>query len=264
MARRVFLTFSALLLPVSLIAEPVDDAAVVELREAVRGWIEIEDRISAESADWQVEKDRTARLLALYREELKLLDEELEKAGTSAGGHEERMAAVGKKLERLRVAQDRVKETVAAAVPRLSKLAEQFPDPLRAEAADDLATLEAWRVGDAPRDGLRALLGVLSRADAFHRRLTRTREVRGGREVEVMYLGLARAFFVGSGKAGVGVPGLKGWKWTERPELAGELEKALAMLDQKRAPGVVKLPMQVGSPAHLAPGAGEEEKGGAK
>ena len=92
---------------------------------------------------------------------------------------------------------------------------------------------------------------MLSRADAFHRRLTRTREVREGREVEVLYLGLARAYFVGDGRAGIGVPRAGGWEWTEKPELAGELEKALAMMDQKRAPGVVSLPVAV-------------EKGGAK
>jgi hypothetical protein len=262
--RRFLLTFPVLLLPVSLVAEPAGDAAVVELREAVRGWIEVEDRISAEAADWQVEKDRTGRLLALYREELKLLDEELAKAGTSAGGHEERMAAAGKKLKRLRAVQDQAKGTVAASVPRLLKLADQFPGPLRAEAADDLATLEAWKPGDAPRDGLRALLGVLSRADTFHRRLTRTSEVRGGREVEVLYLGLARAFYVGNGTAGIGVPGVAGWSWSERAELSGQLERALEMLDQKRQPGVVKLPMQVGHPAKLAPGAGAGAKGGAE
>jgi len=233
------------LLPVSLFAEPAEDAAVVELREAVRGWIEVEDRISAEQSGWQVEKERMGRLLGLYREELALLDEELEKAGSSAGGHEERMESARKELARLRVAQISAAETMATAVPRLLKLAGQFPEPLRAEASEDLASLRAWKVGDAPRDGLRALLGVLSRADAFHRRLTRTREVREGREVEVLYLGLARAYFVGDGRAGIGVPKAGGWEWTEQPELAGELEKALAMMDQKRAPGVVSLPVQV-------------------
>lgn len=247
------------------LAAGAEDAAVVELREAVRAWIELEDRISVERADWQVEKDRMGRLLGLYREELKLLGEELEKAGSSAGGHQERMKKAREEVARLRLAQITATETLATAVPRVLRLAGQFPEPLRAEAADELATLQAWKVEDEARDGLRALLGVLSRADGFHRRLTRTREVREGREVEVIYLGLARAYYVAEGMAGIGVPKAGGWEWTEKAELAGELNRALAMLEQRRPPAVVKLPVAVVKVAGSGKqGAGDPEKGGAR
>jgi hypothetical protein len=216
-----------------------------EAREAIRGWMEAEDAISRERADWAAQKATMAELLALHRKELALLDEELSKAGMSAPAHEARMAKSRKAVARLRAARRRAGETVAVAVPRMLRLAGMFPDPLRAEAREDLASLEAWRPGGDPRDALRALLGAVSKAEAFHRRVTRTREVRGGREVEVVYLGLARAYYVGGGRAGVGVPAPGGWKWTEDPGLEKPLARAIAVLDRKRPPEVVELPVKI-------------------
>jgi hypothetical protein len=99
------------------------------------------------------------------------------------------------------------------------------------------------------RDALRALLATVSKAEAFNRRVTRTREVRNGREVDVLYLGLARAYYLGAGTAGLGQPGPDGWTWHEQPDLASPLKNALAVLDKKRPPETVRLPVQATDPA---------------
>jgi hypothetical protein len=207
--------------------------------------MEAEDMISRERADWEAEKASMAELLALHRRELVLLDDELAKAGMSAAGHEERMTGARAELGRLRAVREKVAGTVAATVPRMRRLAKMFPAPLRAEARADLAALDAWHPGDEPRDGLRALLGAVSKAEAFHRRITRAREVRDGREVEVIYLGLARAYYLGGGTAGTGVPGPDGWVWSGVPELEKPLERVLAVLEKKRPPEVVRLPVRI-------------------
>ena len=76
--------------------------------------------------------------------------------------------------------------------------------------------------------------------------MTRSREERDGREVEVIYLGLARAYYADrSGNAGIGVPGAGGWDWESRPDLHGQVTNALAQLDKKRPPEVVSLPLKI-------------------
>jgi hypothetical protein len=70
--------------------------------------------------------------------------------------------------------------------------------------------------------------------------------VRDGQEVDVIYLGLARAFYLGrNGAAGVGEPGAEGWTWRANEAIAGEVGKALAQLDKKRPPELVELPVKI-------------------
>lgn len=224
-------------------AEPAP--AVAEAREAITRWVEVEDTISAERAAWAAEQATMAELLELHRKELALLDEELAKAGASAGSHDATMTEARAELARLRTAREQVAAALATTVPRLRELVRRFPQPLRDEARDDLTALDAWKPDAEPRDGLRAVIGVLARADAFNRRLTRTREVRDDAEVEVLYLGLARAYYVGGNTAGIGTPGPNGWEWRADPALAAELRKGLAMLEKRRPPAELKLPMAV-------------------
>jgi hypothetical protein len=220
-----------------------------QARETIRAWLEAEDTISKEKEDWAVEKTTMAELLALHRKELALLDEELSKAGMSASGHDERMKNARAELQRLQTARRKTAAALARQIPRILRLAAVFPKPLRAEANDDLATLEAWKPADEVRDALRALLGTLSKAEAFNRRVTRTRDVRNGREVDVLYLGLARAYYLGAGTAGLGQPGPDGWTWREEPDIAPPLKHALAVLDKKRPPEILRLPVQTTDPA---------------
>jgi len=246
----VFLSGCLLFATVALAAEQPTPAtpAADQAREIIHAWLEAEDTISKEKEDWAVEKATMAELLALHRKELALLDEELSKAGMSASGHDERMKNARAELQRLQAARQKTAAMLAKQIPRILRLAAMFPKPLRAEANDDLATLEAWKSGDEVRDALRALLGTVSKAEAFNRRITRTREVRNGREVDVLYLGLAHAYYLGAETAGLGQPGPDGWTWREEPDLASPLKHALAVLDKKRPPEIVRLPVQTTNP----------------
>ena len=98
---------------------------------------------------------------------------------------------------------------------------------------------------DEPMSGLDPI-GRKEIRDLILRLRRRNREVRDGQEVEVLYLGLARAYYLDrKGNAGVGVPAAAGWQWTEDKSIAGEVEKALAELDMKRPPELVELPVRI-------------------
>ena len=244
----------AMLLPLSARgAGEVPDAVVVELRETIAKIVDVESRASGERLEWQGRKAEMAALLELHRKELALLDEELAKAGTSVPDEDARRSGAAEEIGRLKAARRAAAEAVAANRGRALALAGRFPQPLAVESAPEITTLEAWEAGDEPREALQALLGLVARAEQFNRRITRSRETRGGREVEVLYLGLAVAYYADrSGSAGVGFPGSEGWQWQSRPELSAEVLKAFDELDRRRPPELVRLPVRI------------EVKGGAK
>jgi Skp family chaperone for outer membrane proteins len=227
-------------------AQEAPDAAVVELRETISKIVDTQALASRERTDWESRKAQMATLLELHARELALLDEELQQAGQSAGGHDEAKNAAEAELEQLRATRRIVAEAVSRNVPRALGLLKRFPEPLARETELEQSALATWKPGDEPRDALQAILGLVAKAEQFNRRISRSREVRDGREVEVLYLGLARAYYAGgSGNAGIGEPGAEEWSWTPRPELHGELQKAFATLDKRRPPELVELPLRI-------------------
>ena len=240
------ITLLGLLATAGMAQEDTPDAQVVELRALIGQIVEADALRSGEEADWQARKETMATLLDLHRRELALLDEELGQAGMSAAGHAERRDELEAKVGRLRTARDAVRKAVVTTRPRVLAIAGRLPTPLAREVAKDRATIEAWKDHQEPRPVLQAILSLVGAAEQFNRRVHRAAEVRDGREVEVLYLGLARAYSLdGSGDAGVGVPGPEGWTWKSAPDLAPALRNAFDQMDRKRPPALIGLPVRL-------------------
>jgi|688.fasta_scaffold20999_8 hypothetical protein len=241
---RILLTISVLSL--SLIHAESEDAAVVELRETISKVVDIQTTESEERLNWKARKDEFAALLDLQTRELKLLDEELNKAGQSAPSHAEATEGIKTEIVALKQARSLATEAVSRNLPRVASLAKRFPQPLLKEAEIEIATLAAWKPTDEPRDALRSILALLAKAEQFNRRFTRTTEIRDGLEVKVLYLGLAQAYYMDlKDQAGIGQPGASGWEWKSKPEIRAELNAAFETLDKKRPPNMVTLPLEI-------------------
>ncbi len=222
------------------------DPAITELRETISKIVDTQTLESRERLDWQSRKAEMQALLELHQRELALLDEELAKAGQSAPGHQDTTDSLKSEIESLRASRRATSEAVARNVPRAIALAKRFPSPLIQDAETELAALDAWKPSDEPREALQSVIALLAKAHQFNRRLTRVPEIRDKREVEVLYLGLARAFYADrEGNAGIGRPGPDGWTWQARPEIHSELTTAFATLDKKLPPTMVELPLQL-------------------
>lgn len=242
---RLFLIFSFILFSLGLHAQ-ITDPAIVELRQSISKIVDTQTLESEERLEWESRKAEMAALLDLHQRELKLLDEELSAAGQSAPGHAETTETLASEIETLKAARRLASEAVARNAPRALALAKSFPPPLLKDAEPEIASLQASKPSDEPREALQAILSMLAKAHQFNRRFTRHFEVREGREVEVLYLGLARAYYAGSGdSAGTGQPGPDGWTWQPRPKLRRELLTAFDILDKKRPPAMVTLPFQI-------------------
>lgn len=236
------------LMPMAWAQQEVDprvrDAAIVELREAISKLVDVQTLESKERHDWEVQQRTLGELLELHRRELALLEEELAEAGATAPAHEEQTAELKAGIKELKEARSLAAEAVVRNLPRLIRLAAQFPQPLQLETQGELADLAAFQPVDEPRDALLSMLSVIDKAEQFNRRFTRSTEVHEGSEVQVLYLGLAQAYYLDRGdKAGIGRPGPEGWRWKSDPDIRNALQAAFDILDKKRAPAVVTLPL---------------------
>jgi len=205
----------------------------VATRELIAQWVKTERVISEEKTNWQVEKKRMQDLLDLYQKELTLLNEEISKAGTSAEMVDERKETWSKEVKEYRDAQRLLADTVARLLPRIRGLIVRLPEPLLERVAADADLLNASEALAKPRDVLKAMLSVMAESGRFNRTITVVEETHtqsDGKKmtVDVIYLGLARAFYASSAgdTAGVGVPGKTGWAWEAKPDLADDIRKA--------------------------------------
>ena len=222
------------------------DPSVIELRETISKIVDTQTLESKERLDWQARNEEMQALLELHRKELALLDEELQKAGQSAPGHEDSTESLESEIESLKASRRTTTEAVARSVPRAISLAKRFPAPLLKDTEPELATLSAWKSSDEPREALQSVISLLAKAHQFNRRLTRVSEIRDKREVEVLYLGLARAFYADrKDNAGIGQPSSDGWIWKSRPDIHDDLTTAFATLDKKLPPTMVSLPLEI-------------------
>lgn len=226
--------------------EPEADAQVIELRETISKTVDVKVIASQELTKWKIAQASMNQLLELHREELRLLENELKTGGLSAEGHDQRTEDLNYKISELKKAREEMDSAVTRNKSRVQAIAKSFPEPLRDDLSPELITLKRWQSGDEPRDGLQAILGILSKAEQFNRRITRDKQVRNKREVEVIYLGLGRAFYVDKmSNGGVGEPARDGWVWTANERIADQIQMALDELDKKRPPEAVKLPIKL-------------------
>jgi hypothetical protein len=250
-----FLLLSAL----PLVAQDVSktESAVLKMdptvtRELIAQWVKTERLVSEEKNAWQVEKKQMQELLDLNQKELKLLDEEILKAGASAKTVDERKETYEKELKEYRASQRMLIETLSALLPRVRDLISRLPQPVRETIAADAKRLVSPSAMSEPREVLKSMIFIMTTAGKFNRTVTVVEETRVLSDekkmtVDVVYLGLARAYYAsGSGDtAGVGVPSKDGWVWQSRPELASDIRQAIAVYRKDRQPQLIRLPVSV-------------------
>lgn len=223
-----------------------EDAAIIELREIISKIVDTQTLESKERLDWETQKAEMTALLDLHLKELNLLDEELEKSGRSAPNDADSTDSLKKEINNLKASRRQASEAIARNVPRTILLAKSLPTPLLAEVDPEISTLSAWNPTEEPREALRTILSFIAKAEQFNRRFTRSTEVIQDREVEVLYIGLARAFYAGkNNSAGIGKPSPDGWLWESRPDLHSAITGAFDTLDKKLPPAMIDLPMEI-------------------
>lgn len=212
-------------------------SAVDDFRVKTEKWVETRQILSEEKSSWEAERETLRATRDLLKQQREILQEEVEKLEASnTEADEERNELLlerGEYQRANRALEERIRaleQQVLALAPRLPAPLQHKLEPLLVQVPEDP---EAANLQLGQR--LVNVLGVLAQTERFNGTTSfvgETRAVQGGQKVQVrtLYWGLGQAFYVDArGEiAGVGRPGVRGWEFSDRPELR---EEAKLLLD---------------------------------
>jgi hypothetical protein len=224
-----------------------------ETRLTLAKWIETQQIIAKERNDWQQGKEILQGRIDLVGKEVGVLKERIRQS-------EEAVAQSDRKRDEL-LAQDAELKTLgeqlatAATVmeDQIRGLVKQLPDPVKGRIAPLLERIPADPAATriTPAERFQNILGVLNEVNKANSEISVAYEIRtladgSSSEVQVIYLGLAQAYFLSpKGEAGIGRPTEDGWKWEPAPGAANQILLALEVIQGKHVPTFVPLPIKI-------------------
>ena len=223
-------------------------------RATVARWVETQQIISREREEWQVGRDVLEQRISLLEREIATIEEGLAEVRASTGETDRKKAELLAEERTLAEAGAVPEESIAAFESRTKELMSTLPEPLR----DRVALLSQRLPADPARTELslsqrfQNVIGILNEVNKFNRDLTVENEVLelpdGTRaEVRSLYVGLGQAYYVTAdgGAAGIGHAAGGAWKWQPANELAPEITRAIAILQNEAVPDYVPLPVDL-------------------
>ena len=220
-----------------------------QARVLIQEWMKTERLISEENKDWAIEQQNLQQLIALYQTEVALIREELDAAGEATKNFDEQTESLKKRAAEFKQERKKLAGKVELQRKRLLGISAFFPEPLLQKVESELLTLESKDTG--MRETVVAMLNVMKVAGKFNRVVSYSEEMQSvgqsgeKRQLRVLYLGLACAYFLSGENAGVGAPAKDGWKWSVDDSLNSTMAKAIAVYEKTSRPELVTLPVEV-------------------
>lgn len=232
-----------------------EDASSIEAMRATLGkWVEARETASKALSDWQTEKEMLEQTATLFEKDLANLDEQMAKTDTGTSQVEKEKAKLEAEKSELEAASEQVSETATKLEQRLKSLTKALPPPLveKLQPLMKRVPQDPAHTRITPVERMQNLVGILNEVDKFNGAITVESELQkrpSNEEIQVktLYVGLGQAYFVDKTGdfAGVGVPSLSGWEWKEQPELAGAIQRCIAIYENTEPPAFVGLPLTV-------------------
>lgn len=222
-----------------------------QLQQSAREWARIKDALSQLESNWQWEQEWIkASLAATQAEETRLLatKRRLETAAAENLSQRDRTESLAEAVD---TELSELTERLNRLALTLTQLRPYLPPRLAASLELPYRTLDER---DRPaNERLIAATNIINRALNFNRSITLSEEpissVEQPRQTlfEVLYWGLSHAYALdrSTGKAYFGHPHAQGWTWSEQPQIAAALRKAIAMQKGELDPAFVNLPARV-------------------
>lgn len=253
---RILLT-TCLVLATTGRLSPRAAAADIDQFEAARQttiqWMQTRKAINTTIREWSDQKQSLELTSELLNKEIGVLDGQIKEATEAAAGSKTKRDELAAKLKDRNELLDYAAKRLGAVEGKITGLAGMFPAVL-SESIETL--LKKFPKPDAPSQipvsqRLQNLLTVFNEIEKFNAEFTVTPEMHqlNGTQVrvQVLYLGLAQAFYVSkSGRlAGVGRPGPDGWVWTRNNKIANDVSRAIRVFRDETIPSVVNLPVEL-------------------
>lgn len=229
-----------------------------ELRTSVREWIETMQKIQQEEDNW--EKDR--EVLQGYKEglekEIEDLKEQIERARTRKEGGDKQSLDKLAERDRFAAAQEELARQLQELEKALAGKLPLFPEPLKQtpkvaqgiEALQKSLQLPADRKNEDVSKRLFNAVELMADVEKFQQSVHVHPELRKdsqGREfkMQMVYFGLAMAYGVNEDGsfALVGRPSESGWEFTERNDLAPQIQTLVASASSEKDSSFTRLPL---------------------
>jgi hypothetical protein len=258
MNRSGTITLSALLVLAAALASgraaevPANEQSLESTRAILAEWVETQQVISREKEDWQVGKELLEQRIDLIQGEIGALEEKIGLKRQSITEADEKRRALVDENDALKAATASLTAEIALVETKTRNLLERLPDPIR-----ERVTPLARRLPTDPNNSDQSLgerfqnvIGILNEVNKFNREITMASEVRtlpdgSTTEVKALYIGVSLGYYVtpDGNAAGVGQPTPEGWSWQPANELAGDIARAIAILNNEDVPAYVPLPV---------------------
>lgn len=242
----------ACILPSTSLAQSTN--ALPTLESLVHQWIDLRTQLADESRAWTEQERQWHQEIDLYKQERDALKREGEAATRVQQTLDQAQMDLDARREKLDAALNALRPAVDRAEVDLRHWEPCIPPPLREPLADAFRRLprthEDAHAIDLSRR-LQLVLALYTQIEELGRGTHVVKEILddkegGRREVDVLYLGLARGFAVapdGASWAACGIPTADGWQWTPRPEIARAVRTAVAVQRRDRIAELVDLPI---------------------
>ena len=222
-----------------------------ETRLVMGKWIETQQIISKERNEWQQGREILTSRLELVKKEIAGLEEKIQQAQASVAETNAKRDELLAQSEVLKAAGTQLAAAVGAMEAEVRRLFKMLPEPIQTklEPLHQRIPEDPEQVKVSPAERFQNVLGILNELNKANNELSVTFEVHtlaDGKpsEVQVIYIGLAQAYYVcASGEAGIGRPSDDGWKWEPSASIGRDVTTALEIVQGKHSPAFVPLPV---------------------
>ncbi len=224
-----------------------------ETRLTLSKWIETQQIISKERNDWQQGKEILQSRIELVGKEVGVLNEKITQSQAAVVESNAKRDQLIAENDLLKSSTAQLANAVTVMEEQVRKLSKLMPEPVAARLLPLLQRIPAdptnTRVSTAER--FQNVLGILTELNKVNSEIAVTYEIRtladgSSSEVQVLYIGLAQAYYISPrGEAGIGRPTDDGWKWEPAPATSNAILMALEIIQGKHTPTFVPLPMKI-------------------
>lgn len=224
-----------------------------ETRLTLSKWIETQQIISKERNDWQQGKEILQSRIELVGKEVGVLNEKISQSQAAVVESNTKRDQLIAENDLLKSSTAQLANAVTVMEEQVRKLSKLMPEPVAARLLPLLQRIPVdptnTRVSTAER--FQNVLGILTELNKVNSELAVTYEIKtladgSSSEVQVLYIGLAQAYYISPrGEGGIGRPTEDGWKWEPAPATSNSILKALEIIQGKETPTFVPLPMKI-------------------
>ncbi|MEC5126320.1 DUF3450 family protein [Verrucomicrobiales bacterium BCK34] len=241
----------AILVAGSLSASAQDrkKAAPEEIQTKLQEWVKTKQILGEEKAAWEEENATLSQLNEIRNRELEQLKEFTESARSRAAELDKQLSGFAEERESLKEWRRKLQSLVNGWEEQILTSKDLFPAPLRDKVEESLLRIEEADPERPLQQRTRDVLLISQAYLDFQNVFTIDSEVRQingeARSVDVLYLGMSKAWFVdASGRyGGSGAPTPEGWQWTENNKLAPTIREAIEVQARRTPPVLVTLPL---------------------